>query len=92
MGRFDAPGYGRGRAGRGRHSGRRGVGFGPGRGGANLSPTGDLAEAAAQLFALLRDLDDKAAPDQIIAVAPIPDEGLGQAINDRLRRAAAERN
>ena len=52
----------------------------------NLSPTGDLTEAAANLFALLRDLD---AADVIgIAVAPIPDRGLGRAINDRLRRAA----
>jgi L-threonylcarbamoyladenylate synthase len=54
----------------------------------NLSPTGDLAEAAARFFSALRDLDAKAA---VIAVAPIPDEGLGEAINDRLRRAAAPR-
>ena len=54
----------------------------------NLSPTGDLAEAAARLFAALRDLDRKA---DRIAVAPIPDHGLGEAINDRLRRAAAPR-
>ncbi len=52
----------------------------------NLSPAGDLTEAAANLFALLRALDR---PEfDAIAVAPIPDEGLGRAINDRLRRAA----
>ena len=55
----------------------------------NLSPTGDLTEAAANLFAALRALDAKGA--QTIAVMPIPDEGLGEAINDRLRRAAAPR-
>jgi L-threonylcarbamoyladenylate synthase len=54
----------------------------------NLSPSGDLAEAAARLFAALRDLDSNA---DRIAVAPIPDHGLGEAINDRLRRAAAPR-
>ena len=54
----------------------------------NLSPTGNLAEAAAGFFAALRDLDAKA---RVIAAAPIPDEGLGEAINDRLRRAAARR-
>jgi L-threonylcarbamoyladenylate synthase len=54
----------------------------------NLSPSGDLAEAAANLFSALRALDDKA---PTIAVTPIPDEGLGEAINDRLRRAAAPR-
>lgn len=54
-----------------------------------LSHTGDLAEAAANLFALLRRLDR---PDFAgIAVAPIPEHGLGRAINDRLRRAAAPR-
>lgn len=53
----------------------------------NLSPTGDLDEAAANLFAMLRALD---LPDVSgIAVMPIPDRGLGVAINDRLRRAAA---
>jgi L-threonylcarbamoyladenylate synthase len=52
----------------------------------NLSPTGDLAEAAANLFAHLRAAD-RTAP-LAIAVAPIPDQGLGEAINDRLRRAA----
>ncbi len=55
----------------------------------NLSPAGDLAEAAAHLFAALRQLDALGAP--VIAVAPIPERGLGEAINDRLRRAAAPR-
>ena len=54
---------------------------------ANLSPSGDLVEAAANLFATLRELDDPAFRG--IAVVPIPEEGLGLAINDRLRRAAA---
>ncbi len=54
----------------------------------NLSESGDLREAAANLFAMLRDLDH---PDFTgIAVASIPNEGLGRAINDRLRRAAAQ--
>lgn len=53
----------------------------------NLSPSGDLTEAAANLFALLRVLDASGA--QRIAVMPIPEHGLGEAINDRLRRAAA---
>ncbi|WP_293458269.1 L-threonylcarbamoyladenylate synthase [Phenylobacterium sp.] len=52
----------------------------------NLSPAGDLAEAAANLFAYLRAADRSGAAG--IAVAPIPGEGLGEAINDRLRRAA----
>jgi L-threonylcarbamoyladenylate synthase len=55
---------------------------------ANLSPTGDLREAAANLFAMLRALDRKSSA---IAVMPIPEEGLGEAINDRLKRAAAPR-
>ncbi len=55
----------------------------------NLSPAGDLAEAAANLFGYLRRLDG--AGPATIAAAPIPDSGLGEAINDRLRRAAAER-
>ncbi len=54
----------------------------------NLSPRGDLREAAANLFAFLRDLDGR---HDRIAVVPIPDEGLGLAINDRLKRAAAPR-
>lgn len=52
----------------------------------NLSEAGDLIEAAANLFAHLRSLDKLGA--RAIAVMPIPDEGLGEAINDRLRRAA----
>jgi L-threonylcarbamoyladenylate synthase len=54
----------------------------------NLSAAGDLMEAAANLFAMLRTLDKTA---DAIAVMPIPDEGLGEAINDRLMRAAAPR-
>ena len=57
-----------------------------GRGPWNLSPTGDLREAAANLFAYLRAAD-RTGPAGI-AVAPIPHEGLGEAINDRLKRAA----
>ena len=54
-----------------------------------LSRTGELAEAAANLFAMLRRLDR---PEfTAIAVMPIPEQGLGRAINDRLRRAAAPR-
>ena len=52
----------------------------------NLSPSGDLREAAANLFAYLRAADRTNPP--AIAVAPIPPEGLGEAINDRLHRAA----
>ncbi|MBA4223251.1 L-threonylcarbamoyladenylate synthase [Bosea sp. (in: a-proteobacteria)] len=55
----------------------------------NLSPAGDLTEAAANLFAAMRQLDDQR--PATIAVAPIPMHGLGEAINDRLRRAAAPR-
>jgi L-threonylcarbamoyladenylate synthase len=55
----------------------------------NLSPSGDLVEAAAKLFASLHELDRRGA--QRIAVSPIPHHGLGIAINDRLRRAAAAR-
>jgi L-threonylcarbamoyladenylate synthase len=55
----------------------------------NLSAKGDLAEAAANLFGYLRSLDAKGA--KTIAVMPIPNEGLGEAINDRLRRAAVGR-
>ena len=55
----------------------------------DLSQRGDLIEAAAQLFGFLRQLDASGA--QRIAVAPIPETGLGEAINDRLRRAAATR-
>lgn len=55
----------------------------------NLSERGDLIEAAANLFAHLRELDARA--PHAIAVMPIPGEGLGAAINDRLRRAASPR-
>jgi L-threonylcarbamoyladenylate synthase len=55
----------------------------------NLSARGDLTEAAANLFGHLRALDAKAA--RAIAVMPIPNHGLGEAINDRLRRAAVGR-
>jgi L-threonylcarbamoyladenylate synthase len=55
----------------------------------NLSPRGDLAEAAANLFAMLRQLDQSGA--STIAVMRVPEAGLGEAINDRLRRAAAPR-
>lgn len=54
----------------------------------NLSPSGDLGEAAANLFAMLRSLDRPGIGR--IAVMPIPQTGLGLAINDRLRRAAAD--
>jgi L-threonylcarbamoyladenylate synthase len=57
---------------------------------ADLSPRGDLREAAANLFALLRKLDASGA--RVIAVAAIPTTGLGEAIIDRLRRAAADRS
>ncbi|MDB5652926.1 MAG: translation factor [Tardiphaga sp.] len=53
----------------------------------NLSQTGDLAEAATRLFGYLRALDSQGATG--IAVMPVPEHGLGEAINDRLRRAAA---
>ncbi len=62
------------------------LGFGPGPGGGlNLSPSGDLIEAASKLFTMLRALDARFTR---IAVAPIPQDGLGEAINDRLTRAA----
>ena len=63
------------------------IGFGPIAGDMNLSETSDLVEAAAKLFDLLHRAES--GPQPKIAVAPIPDEGLGAAINDRLRRAAA---
>lgn len=64
------------------------IGFGPGYEGAafNLSPTGDLTEAAAHLFAMLRAAD--ALNPTAIVIAPIPNTGLGEAIADRLARAA----
>lgn len=65
------------------------IGFGPIAGNATLSASGDLVEAASRLFDLLHDADGSRFPR--IAVAPIPEQGLGAAINDRLRRAAADR-
>lgn len=62
------------------------IGFGPVAGDISLSSTGDLAEAAAGLFDALHRADASSRP--AIAVAPVPDSGLGRAINDRLRRAA----
>lgn len=64
-------------------------GFEEARASLNLSERGDTAEAAARLFGALRDLDASGA--QTIAVVPIPTEGLGEAIRDRLGRAAAPR-
>ncbi|KHL24791.1 translation factor Sua5 [Croceibacterium mercuriale] len=63
------------------------IGFGPVAGHASLSADGDLAEAAAGLYAALHRA--AAAPQPRVAVAPVPDGGIGAAINDRLRRAAA---
>jgi L-threonylcarbamoyladenylate synthase len=63
------------------------IGFGPVAGDATLSASADLIEAAARLFEALHEAEAAAASR--IAVAPIPDSGLGAAINDRLRRAAA---
>lgn len=63
------------------------IGFGPVGGDCTLSAAGDLAEAAANLYACLHRA--AAAPQPRIAVAAIPDEAIGAAINDRLRRAAA---
>jgi L-threonylcarbamoyladenylate synthase len=65
------------------------IGFGDGAGDESLSRTGNLVEAAARLFDLLHQAD--ASPKARIAVAPVPAEGLGAAINDRLARAAADR-
>lgn len=62
------------------------IGFGHVAGDASLSPSGDLIEAAANLFAMLHKAD--ASAPSTIAIAPIPNEGIGAAINDRLRRAA----
>jgi L-threonylcarbamoyladenylate synthase len=63
------------------------IGFGPIAGDANLSLSGDLVEAASRLFDLLYQADASDKPR--IAVAPVAETGLGLAINDRLRRAAA---
>jgi L-threonylcarbamoyladenylate synthase len=65
------------------------IGFGAVAGDLNLSASGDLAEAAAGLFAALHEAE--ASGRAGIAVAPVPEAGLGRAINDRLRRAAAGR-
>ena len=65
------------------------IGFADVRGDATLSATGDLAEAAAGLFDRLHEADRQDRPR--IAIAPIPERGIGAAINDRLRRAAAPR-
>ena len=72
------------------------IGFGPGPSGIvgpalSLSPSGDMVEAAARLFAHLREMDRMMGGEGIVAVAPVPERGLGRAINDRLRRAAAPR-
>lgn len=66
------------------------LGFGAVDADLNLSASGDLTEAAANLFKMLHQLDQMGATH--IAVSPIPDTGLGQAINDRLKRAAAPRD
>ena len=55
----------------------------------NLSTKGDLVEAASNLFHMMRELDKQ--DPTYISIAPIPNEGLGIAINDRLQRAAAPR-
>ena len=79
-------------AGRDGREGAVWIGFGPGAAGAelNLSPAGDLVEAAANLFHLLREADRMAGPEGSILVSSVPEKGLGRAINDRLRRAAAK--
>lgn len=63
------------------------IGFGPVQGAFSLSQDGDLAEAASRLYAALHRAASSSQPR--IAVAPVPEEGIGIAINDRLRRAAA---
>jgi len=55
----------------------------------NLSPSGDLREAAANLFSMMRQLDQTGY--SCLCVSPIPENGPGLAINDRLKRAAAPR-
>ena len=71
-------------------AGERKLGFGPVDCDLNLSEAGDLTEAAANLFGHLHALDGMQAA--CIAVSTIPETGLGRAINDRLRRAAAPRD
>ena len=73
------------------------IGFGPVAGAGQLamsfSQTADLREAATNLFAMLHQADAvTAGTGRTIAIAPIPDDGIGEAINDRLRRAAAPRD
>jgi L-threonylcarbamoyladenylate synthase len=63
------------------------IGFGEVTGDVTLSATGDLAEAAARLYGCLHDAARSAHPR--VAIAPVPDHAIGEAINDRLRRAAA---
>jgi L-threonylcarbamoyladenylate synthase len=65
------------------------IGFGTIEGESSLSRSSDLVEAASRLFDLLHQAD--ASPSAKIAIAPVPEDGLGAAINDRLRRAAADR-
>jgi L-threonylcarbamoyladenylate synthase len=68
------------------------IGFGPdapSECAANLSPSGDITEAAAHLFSTLHRLDAAAmAADKSLAIMALPQDGLGEAINDRLTRAA----
>jgi len=73
------------------HEGEILLGFGPNceKSTLNLSPSGNLNEAAANLFAMMRELDLEGY--KCMAVSPIPQDGLGLAINDRLKRAAAPR-
>lgn len=66
------------------------IGFGPVAGDVSLSPSGDVNEAAANLFACLHEMDSRGI--EKLAVAPIPNAGIGRAINDRLSRAAAPRD
>ncbi|MCH1427180.1 MAG: threonylcarbamoyl-AMP synthase [Alphaproteobacteria bacterium] len=73
------------------------IGFGPVAGAGqlamSLSQTADLREAATNLFAMLHQADAvTAGTGHTIAIAPVPDDGIGEAINDRLRRAAAPRD
>jgi L-threonylcarbamoyladenylate synthase len=72
------------------HAGEKRLGFGDVTCDLNLSLTGDLVEAAANLFAMLHQIDDM--DGDRIAVSPIPNHGIGIAINDRLSRAAAPRD
>ena len=67
------------------------LGFGDVECALNLSPRGDVSEAAANLFSMLRRLDAQT-NGKSLAVSPIPHDGLGEAINDRLERAAAPRS